>query len=294
MKSSRQYHFLPFVVFGYCLLFVPGCEKEPASPVIARVGKAVLTLDDLYQSIPPEYVDQISYNENIDYVKQWIDTELLYQAALRQKIDKEPIIKNRLKQMEKDLLSAEMISRTSFSNQGRALNESKIQEYYNQHKEDLVRERDVVRYLEIVVDDLETAERIRREATEDNFATLAAQHSKIPVTDPEKLPYIHIDEMPPSLRDIVEKTSVPGMAGPIQTEVGYHIIKVVERFEKGNICKLDEIREDIMSVLSTKQQKTEMTKLLSELRLKTNVELNLGLIPGAQGLDSPDTVFNGT
>ena len=37
------------------------------------VGNSV-TVDDLYRSIPPEYSDQITRGQNVNYVKQWIDT----------------------------------------------------------------------------------------------------------------------------------------------------------------------------------------------------------------------------
>ena len=81
------------------------CRQKTQGLIVARVGEHVLTLDDLYKSIPPEYSDFITREQMINYVKQWIDNEILYEEALRQKIDKEDAIKTRLARMKQALFA---------------------------------------------------------------------------------------------------------------------------------------------------------------------------------------------
>src|SRR5271157_3031300 len=109
------------------------CRQKNQGPIVARVGHRVLTLDDLYKSIPPEYSDFITREQMINYVKQWIDNEILYQEAMRQKIDKEEAIKERLRRMKQDLLCAEMINRNSISSQNIQISDDMIQNYYNEN-----------------------------------------------------------------------------------------------------------------------------------------------------------------
>ena len=75
LKIKAKYLINPAVFVLSVFFRLPG---KSSSPVIVRIGKSVLTVEDLYKSIPPEYADRISPEQNVNYVKQWIQTELLY------------------------------------------------------------------------------------------------------------------------------------------------------------------------------------------------------------------------
>ncbi|MFP4164720.1 MAG: peptidyl-prolyl cis-trans isomerase [Chitinispirillaceae bacterium] len=277
MKAVRKYH-SALVVILLSVLILAVCSSKPSSPVIARVGKSVLTLDDLFNSIPPEYSEQITHEQNANYVRQWIRTELLFQEALRRKIDREKEIKARLDKMKKDLLSAEIVNRCSRQNE-ETISDKAIREYYEKNKKQFIREKDVVRYQEIVVDELSTAREVRREVNEDNFGEVAAVRSKYPSSDPENTPFISVNAIPPVLRKAITRASAPSIIGPVKTDEGYHIIRVIRKLEKGGICTEQEVREEIISQLSNASQKGEVERLVAELRLKTDVEFNFDLIP---------------
>jgi len=95
---NSKYLLIFSVVTGIAVL---QCTQKDTSPVIAKVGNEILTLDELKRNMPVEYRDQFSKEQNINYVKQWRDTELLFQEAVRNKIDKEPEIKKRLQKNAK-------------------------------------------------------------------------------------------------------------------------------------------------------------------------------------------------
>lgn len=284
MTKIKKYYIYPAVVL--CTLSFCGCREKNNSPVLARVGNSVLTVDDLYRSIPPEYSDQITREQNVNYVKQWIDTELLYREALRCKLDKDKEIKDRLEKMKKDLLAAEMISKTS-SHSSR-IDPDDVRAFYEQNKSEMLRESDVVKYLEIVVDSLETATFIARSASESNFSSLAVQYSKIPFSDSGA--YVPLEDLQPELRKAIETRKAPHISGPIKSELGYHVILVQEKLEKGGICTVEEAWEDIVTLLSSKAQKENIEKLLSDLRLKNSVEFNFDQISGNP---SENSVING-
>src|SRR5665647_3956363 len=123
MIRANKYLNIPVVVL--CLIVVQ-CDKSKNEKVIARVGKATLTLENLKNSIPSEYSDQITRDQNINYVKQWIDRELLFQEAVNQKIDRDPVIKERLMKMKMDLLAAEMLDRYSMKIQADSISDSVV------------------------------------------------------------------------------------------------------------------------------------------------------------------------
>jgi parvulin-like peptidyl-prolyl isomerase len=275
------------------VLFLLSCENNVSSPVIARVGKSILTINDLNKSIPPEYNNAITHEQNINYVKQWIHTELLYKEAIQRKIDSEQQMKNRLKEMKKNLLAAEMINRYSTLNESSTIiDDNTINEYYSKHKEEFIRENDVAKYLEVIVDDQKTAWHIIRNADSDNFLEFASNYSKLPVSDLSYVPYIALNNIPPDIAQAISSCRINGITKPISSEMGYHVILVLDKLEKGGICLQEEVRDEIINRLSTKMQKQSLENLLSELRLKTDVEFNVDLIPGNRNENIRDSLTN--
>lgn len=269
-----------FILISMVISTFVNCEKKSSSPILARVGNSVLTVEDLDKSIPSEYNNAITQEQNVDYVKQWIQTELLYREAIHRKIDREPQMKNRLGEMKKNLLAAEMISRLQSTNESSSIDESSISDYYNRHKDEFIRESDVAKYLEIIVDDQKTAWHIIKNANADNFLEYASKYSNLVASNLSYIPYVSLNELPPDIAQTISTCKIDGITKPISSELGFHVILVLDKLPKGEICLLEEVRGDIIDRLSTKKQKQGFEKLLSELRLKTNVEFNADLIPG--------------
>ncbi len=282
MLGSFSAYILISIVFG--------CQQSPKSdnPVIARVGQAVLTLNDLNKSIPPEYSNRISRKQRINYVKQWIDTELLYQEALKQKIHKEKEILKRLHQMEKDLLSAEMISRNSSSIHKQKISDDAIIEYYKQHKESFVRESDVVKYIGIVVEDLKTGWKVRNMVTTSNFLELATEYSTVPIQDPNTVSFTPLKNLPAEVANVVFNIRLNGTTSPIKLSDGVHVIRVLDKQNAGEICLVEEVREEIFSTLSAQSQKKDIENLLEELRQKSDYTFNFELLTQNQNRQAND------
>jgi len=260
--------------------------KRPEGPVVARVGNDYLTLAELKESIPAEYSDVITRDQNVLYVRQWINTEILYQEAVRLGIDQEPVIKARLERMRKDLLSTELMSRSA-SRAGIEISDQAVREYYESNREQFVREYNVVRYEDIVVPDMNQAFEIRRTITHETFKNVAKNYSKTPGLE-ESPPYVALDAIPPKLRNaIITTTALPAIIGPYGVDDGFHILRVTGKYDKGTIASIDEVRDEIVSRLSSITQKDETERLLSEIRARSDVEFNVDLIPGV-GSITPD------
>jgi peptidyl-prolyl cis-trans isomerase C len=264
------------------LSIIFSCAQKPQSPIVARVGHSILTLDNLFKSIPAEYSDFVTREQMINYVKQWIDNEILYQEALRQKLDKEDEIKERLRRMKQDLLCAEIINRNAGSPQNIQIADDMIQSYYDENKKKFLRTKDAVRYIQIVVDDAGAAWNVRGKVTAENFLNCASQYSKIPCPDPRTVPYVGLEEIPPSILKEVTAIRIGGISNPIKTDLGYHIIRILDKQAKGSIRQLDEVREDIINILSTKTQNATIERMLSGLRSKMVVEVHLDIVPNNQ------------
>jgi len=253
--------------------------KKPEGPVVARVGNDYLTLAELKESIPPEYSDVITRDQNVQYVRQWINTELLYQEALRLGIDQDPVIKARLERMRKDLLSTELMSRNA-AKSGIEVSDQAVREYYESNREQFVREYNVVRYEDIVVADVNQAFELRRTVTHETFKNVAKAHSKAPGLE-ESVPFVALDAVPPKLRNaIIATTVIPSIIGPYGEADGFHVVRVIGKYDRGTIASIDEVRDEIVSRLSNITQKGETERFISEIRARSDVEFNVDLIPG--------------
>ncbi|MBD3345595.1 MAG: hypothetical protein GF401_11085 [Chitinivibrionales bacterium] len=297
LLAEYRFYFLKSLLLG-SLLIAGGCREKSSSPVIARIGKSTLTLEDLNESIPDEYRGKITREQNIKYVKQWIDNELLYQEALRRKIHKEKVIKTRLRRMKRDLLCAEMISRNSVQDPQARVTEEMVHDYYEKNKHTFVRDQDVFKYMEIIVDDLKTAWQVRNLVRANNFPDLAARYSKLPVLDPRSLSYVPADEIPPVIAEVIPTIRTGGTTSPIKVNNGYSIIRVVDKQKAGTTSALEEIQDEIINRLSAELQKTEIENMLYELSQKSDVEFNMETIPEGEKpqapLDSTDEISNRT
>lgn len=271
-------------------LVLSSCGRKPRSPVVARVGDTELTLDDLYASIPAEYRDRITREQNVNYVKQWIDTELLFQEALKRRLQREAVIRGRLEQIKRDLLSAELLTREQIEGGEVRVSDTLVQQYYQQNRETFVRSKEVVKYMQMVVADQPAAQSLMASANAANFAELAERHGGLP-EDLRAPPYTPIDELPVEFQSVLGTARLGSVVGPVAMEDGFYVLHVVDRQPAGSTASLEEVRDAITERLTSQLQKREIERFLANLRMRTNVTFNFDAIPGAAGID-PDSAVS--
>lgn len=255
------------------------CASKSESPVIARVGDAVLTVADLQRTLPAEYAGTITREQNITYVKQWFDTELLYQEALRRGLQREGTMRERLEKMKRDLLSTELISRLVAAPRNTPFSDDSITHYYEANKQTFVRQRDMVRFEQMVLDDCALAQRLRSTVTPRTFTAMTAQYSRGSAPVAGEMAYIAVDELPADIAQLLWSLRINGISAPVRTAAGCNLIHLLDKQTKGSICSLEEVRDEIIDRLSTQAQRREMDQVLKDLRLRMNCELNPDLIP---------------
>jgi parvulin-like peptidyl-prolyl isomerase len=278
------------IAIAVAAAMLASCKNKPQSPVVAKAGSQVLTLDDLYKSIPQEYSDYVTREQMVTYVKQWIDNQILYQEALRRKIDKDEVIRERLKKMKQDLLCAEMINRNN-GGQNIQISEDLIQHYYNENKAKFVHKKESVRYVQILVDNQNSAWDIKSKITADNFMDYASQFSKIPVPELKSVPYLNIDEIPAAIASAINTMQINSVSKPVKTDKGYYLILLLGQKPKGTVMDIDEVRDEITNILTTQMQNVVLEQMLAKIRSTMLVELHLDAIPDNQK-NPPDSTGN--
>ena len=126
-------------------------ESAAQEKPVARVGKATLSRSDIAANVPPglSETDSIEYVRR--YVNNWVDRELVDQAA-RPVLDMDEI-NRRVEKYRRDLITAEYRRYRFDTSADTAFSDEELKEYYNRHKELFTAEHPMVKGIYLKVPD---------------------------------------------------------------------------------------------------------------------------------------------
>lgn len=242
-------------------------QAPPAQDVVARVGDAVLTEADLAARPPVGFEPEHGAGHRAQLVETWVERQLLYQEALRRKIDQEAGVQALLDRSRRDLLVAWMLDR-EFTGQETQVDEDAIRAYYDEHAAEFQRTRPEVRIHHILLGTRRDAN-ARYQALQrgESFEALAREHSLDPDTRFQggDLGYFSEDQ-DPVLWEACEDLALGRTSRPVRTEYGYHLIQVVDRQEAGTVRGIDQVRGEIVEDLVRQRQRQRLESLLERLK----------------------------
>jgi len=262
---------LVLVVGG--ILYLTGCQKEePVGRVVARVGKATLTLEQVEKEFPENLRGSSWEEEKRDYVRRWINEEILYQEALRRGLEKAPGFKSQLERVRRALLISYLLEKEMESSP-LDVSDEEIQTYYAAHKGQFVWERDVVRLVHLIAQDKKVAREVKiaLRRGENLEAVYQKFYPRVVSAQDQLRKFVDPNELPPRIAKIVRQMRVGQLYGPLKTELGYHILQLLEVQQKGTPKPLEECREDIKIQLYAIKQKEKYYQLLSSLKSKSSL-----------------------
>jgi peptidyl-prolyl cis-trans isomerase C len=258
----------------FCLLLAcllpAGCGRE-GQDVIAKVNGAKLTREDLRAEIPPDYYDSVTLDQKRDFVEQWIDSEVLYQEALRRGLQRQPETKKRIRSSEKNILISELIQQELDARIRVSTEEAR--EYYQTHTEEFTRQQDEMRANQILVPTLEEANAVRRQIQEGaDFSRLARELSDDPSSiQGGDLGYFTRDDLLSEISKAVFEATPGTLLKPIKTEFGYHVLLVTDVQKAGTVLAFELVQDEIIGRLSREKERQELDLFLQELRRASSI-----------------------
>lgn len=245
-------------------------EKDD-SPVIAKVNDEALTLNQFKKQIPAEFLQSLGTMEKQEFIEQWVRQELLYQHARDQDLHKEADLQFRLKQFERQLMADEILQRHLTDAQ---VSDAEAKQYYDAHPEEFVREEAEVRISHIVVSNKATADEIRTKLINgEDFNALVREYSEDTMNASNgDLGFFTESENTDNLIEAAFELEINQYSRPVQTDFGYHIITVTERYEKDSIREFEQVKQDIINMSILKKQKEMTDSLLEKLEQEAVIE----------------------
>ena len=258
------------------------CKKEGAKgTVLAQVGNATLTLEELRESFPSEYEQLIRREQYLDFIKRWIDDEVLYQQALKGRLDDDPQVKRKLDKLLRKLLIEEFLARENsadaFEPDDMAMNQ-----YYEMHREEFRRKAPEIKYASICVASMKVAADLKYKVlTDNNFLAQATTHSQDPVPESfASLTFKKQSELPTCLANEVLATRIGSNTPPIACPDGVYLVRVMERQETGSLIPFAEAKEEIAATLAMDRKDKLLDGRIATYKEGIAISYNLDQIPG--------------
>jgi hypothetical protein len=296
LRGISMFKKLSITISGVCLIcffstVITVCTKSgDTRNVVAQVGNSVLTQEELKNNFPVEYEHLITHEQYLDFIKRWIDEEVLLQAAVKRKVHLNPEIKTKIKEQRKKIIVEEFLARESkgFSY---VPDEEAIQQYYESHQKEFIRRESEIKYAGIVVKSLKQAWQIREMISTGNFMAMIRAHSigEIPESFAD-LPYQRMNEIDTCIYSVVFSTRIGGTTQPIRCGDNYHLVRIIDRQGPGTLKPLDEVKQEIANILINGKQKKYLDMKIQELKSDVFFTYNLDLVPGTQKSEVLDTL----
>lgn len=268
-----------FYLFFLFIFFVSGfsCRRQETVPqeVLVRVGAETLTVADLAHEIPNQVRHRLSKNELQDYVVRWIDAQVLFQEAKRRQLDQNDDIRRELRRLERELVVNSLLDQEL--DKTFPIGDPEIEKYYNDNRQHFVREAKEIHVWYAKVMKKETADSLVRALRQGNeFLEAARPYAG---SDSAALDfYLTEAEAPPVIANQIF-TMMPGaVSRPIQLDDGFHIFKMIEKFEAGSLRPLSLVRDEIEAKLQAEKRQDRYKQFLAELKTNLPVEKNFHLL----------------
>jgi peptidyl-prolyl cis-trans isomerase C len=277
---------LTFVLFSLTILLSCSMvgersnEGARSSPVVARANDSVLTMEEFEALIPEDYREYYSLEDKKALINRWIETELVYQEAVRLGLDKEPEIQHKVEEFQRLLLENEIIQRELRSRVKVA--DEEIEKYYNENPDFFLREKEEVRLSQIVVDSLDLAGALRDQLDTDPslFSTFAAEYSlEKSGKNNGDVGYYAVDELIDPLKAAVSALKTGEISPVVEVPgYGYFIVTVTDRKGAGTMKALEDVSDEIRDILLVSKEEEERKKWVEGLMSKNDVEVDWQLI----------------
>ncbi|MCE2434479.1 MAG: peptidylprolyl isomerase [Candidatus Latescibacteria bacterium] len=248
-----------------CLIGMWGCERPQKVSVVAQVENRYLTKEALERRIPTPFAGKISPKEKQRLVENWIEEEILYREAIRQNLDQDPELSDRIDRAVRQLLASELMARTH-ARDAEVL-EDEILNYYEEHQTDFERNQLELRVRHLVVADRNAMTRAWNRLQRGEFFEQVTREVSIDqsAVNGGDLGYFTEDMVGPAFWSVCRDAKL-GHRIRTRTELGYHIIEVMDRNDEGSIRDLVDVRGEIQQRILTERRREQRAKLLTELK----------------------------
>ncbi len=255
------------------------CSEPPEEPnYVAKLGDSYLLSEELDFALENAPLSLDSLQAKAQVVDNWVRNELLLQEANRKNFDTDPEVRNRLRDSERSILVAWVVSQLHENAQEPS--ELEIRNYYEDNVSKLALREPFVRVRFLSTSDSLAALEARKQLTDmlnaespdslwqsaiDRFASDREAASTLSAN---YYPASRLLRSNPTVFRSLQGRTRP-FVGPIVKEGDvFQVFQLVEQIPEGSSPKLDWIRNEVRNILWIRKRKQLVTREVQNLRNK--------------------------
>jgi peptidyl-prolyl cis-trans isomerase C len=242
--------------------------------VLATVNGREITQKDLDNALTRFPKERQGYFMNEEGKKQLLDQiisfELVYNYAKDNEIENEPVYISQVEVAKKEILTQVAVNKILSEVK---VTDEEVRAYYEVNQ-NYFKSEEAVTARHILVDSLELAEEIKNKIDNGmNFEMAAMEYSSCPSKEQGgNLGSFTRGRMVPEFEQAAFELAIGEISSPVQTQFGYHLIKVEEKNE-GSVKPLEEVYAMIQRELLNERESYKYMEFTESLKKTYSVEM---------------------
>ncbi len=275
MKIDRKLTFLFISLVLFVSFFLSGCGDRG---VVASVGKTKITLGEFKERISnlPKRYQIVVRKRKREYLEELINDTLLYQEALKNKLDRDKDALKVIEEAKKKILIAKLLN--DKVDGAIDITDEEVTDYYNKNNEKFM-SPELMRVSHILTPTRKEAEELlARIKKGDEFGQVAREKSVDPTAqNGGDIGYFPKGQLIPEFEFACSTLKVGEVSDVVMTKLGYHLIKLTDRKEP-QLLPLEKVRDRIKQVIKAMERQRLFNELLAKVREKNKVKVNENLL----------------
>ncbi len=261
------------------------CTRQPEhAQEVARVDDQTLTMDMIHQQLDTS--SGISEMQVRMFARQWVNSELLYQEAKREGLDRSETVARNLESARRELAINALLEKDVFNDTPQSVSKEEIATYFKNHAEEFALGDDIVEISLAVFSEREPAAAFRESALQGKGweAALAesqnAKNGQSPlITRADSAFYSQSMLFPAKLWKVSSALGPGEVSFPVKTSAGYFVILLVGSYQRGSTPPVEYVEDAIRGRLVMQHRQEHFTEYLETMRKKHTVQINLTDVP---------------
>lgn len=279
----------PVMITGIAVLLLLGCSKGASKDdkVLVSFSNSNITSSEFKKRIaklPPYYQDIVNKNKK-RFLEEMIAENLFYEEAVRKGFLQEKEVAEVIKEAKKKILVARLIQ--TEVEKAASVTDAEIRRFYDEHKEDF-KTPEMWRASHILVATEAEAKAVLDELAKGaSFEDLAKSRS-IDATASRggDIGYFRRGQLVPEFEKACFALDVGQVSGIVNTQFGYHIIKLTDKRE-ASVESYEKVARAIEDILMKKKRGELFDQLVSRLKNKYNVKIDEKAFESLENSDKP-------
>lgn len=255
---------------------VTACERRdvghPAidpGPIVARINGQPLYRADLDAYLPEDEFALSTLEERHTYFDRWVSTQLLYEEAARVGMGVSDEVARKMEQYKKDMIADRLVQEVL--DERAIVSRVEVMRYYRNHKDEYNLE---VRVSHILTNTIEEAQEAQEMLKTRPFSWVARKMSVDKHTGAGgDLGYLSKGNMLPEFEDIVFRMRRGEVSDIVESEFGYHIIKLTDVRTSLNELPFDQVAPEISRTLLIRKRAAVYDSLVTALVARAKIEV---------------------